>query len=190
MLFGIGDPTTSIGNVFWWEGWGIFPSIQLSLPFGKTEENPYLQAQESQAHQHIQMGTGSVIPALNISFFYDNIHWGILSSINKSLPFYANTYEYKPGSSTDWSIGYWQKFNPTFTLMGQLRGMHTAPERWMDLPYSGSDSIALNLSTFLRISPEYEIGLQLEKNLWIQNRLHAEEEPLNPILTWNLSFTH
>ena len=189
ILLGMGDPQISLGRIFWWEGWGFLPQLQFSIPLGKTEENPYLRTQESQTHQHIQMGTGSVVPSLNFTAFYDNITWGFLSSIGQTIPFYENAYDYKPGASTDWNLGHWKKLTDHLILIGQIRGMHSAPERWMDLPYAGSDSVALNIGTFVRLSPKWELGLQLEKNIWIQNRMHAEEDPLNPILTWNVFIT-
>ena len=186
---GFGDPILSLGHVFWLENWGILPSIRGALPLGKTEENPYLRALQGQAHQHIQMGSGSFVPSFDITFFYDNIGWGILNTISQSLPFYENTYNYQPGATTDWSLGYWNKATPHLTFMGQIRGMHAQPERWLGVSYGGTDQIALNVGSLIRFSPTLELGIQLEKNLFIKNRTNAEEEPLNPLITWSLTLT-
>jgi hypothetical protein len=188
MLVGLGDPKLMVQKILWMGQWGFMPSVSASIPLGKTEDNPYLRAQESQIHQHIQMGTGTVVPSVGVTVFRDEVHWGMLHSITQSLPFYENQYQYLPGRSTDWSIGYWRRLNTKLVLLAQTRGSHEDPEIWMDLPYSGRDAIALNLTTFFRFHPKWELGLQLERNIWIQSRAN-EEDPLNPILIWNLSIT-
>ncbi len=40
-----------------------------TVPIGKTENNPYLAAAASKAHQHIQFGSGTIDPLAEASFF-------------------------------------------------------------------------------------------------------------------------
>ena len=55
-LLGIGDPQIFARSIVWLQSWGLMPELRISLPVGKIEDNPYLLAQESQAHQPLQMG--------------------------------------------------------------------------------------------------------------------------------------
>ena len=164
------------------------PSLSTSIPLGKTEENPYLRAAQDLQHQHIQQGTGSFVPSLGISIFRDEVQWGMLHTLSHSLPLYENSYRYKPGTNTRWSLGYWKRITPKVVLMPQLRGTHEAAERWMELPYGGQDALGIILSSFIRIHKEWELGIQIERNIWIHSRA-SEEEPINPMLIWNLSLT-
>ena len=188
-LLGLGDPQIFARSILWFESWGIMPEIRTTIPLGKTEKNPYLQAQESTAHQHIQMGTGTFVPSISLTFFRDALQWGMVHSIGQDIPFYENTSNYKPGMNTSWSLGYWKRLFPKFVVMSQLRGKHQAPERWLDLPYGGQDALSASLATLFRFHPLWELGIQLERNLWIQSRA-SQEVPLSPSIQWNLSITY
>lgn len=188
-LMGLGDLQLSARYIYWWNKWGIMPELRSSIPTGKIEENPYLRAQESEVHQHLQMGSGTFVPSLAVTLFLDELQWGMLHTLSHEFPLYENTQKYLPGTRTTWSLGYWKRITPKFVLMGQLRGKHEAPERWMDLAYGGQDSISLNLASLIRVHPQWELGIQIEKNIWIQSRVN-EEEPLNPGIIWNLSITY
>ena len=188
MLLGIGDPQLSISHIVWWNSWGIMPSLSTSIPLGKTEENPYLRASQGLQHQHIQQGSGSFVPSVGISLFRDETQWGMLHTITHSIPLYENSYQYKPGSNTRWSIGYWKRISPKIVFMPQVRGTHESSERWMDLPYGGQDAFGIILSSFIRVHKDWELGIQLERNVWIRSRV-SEEEPINPMMIWNISIT-
>ena len=188
-LWGIGDPQIFTRSIFWFQSWGVMPQIGTTIPLGRIEDNPYFQAQENEFHQHIQMGTGTFVPSLSLTIFLDESQWGMLHSVSQDIPMYENKNNYTPGMNTNWSLGYWKRVHPKYILMSQIRGKHESPERWMDLPYGGQDALAINLATLIRIHPLWEIGAQIEKNLWIQSR-ESEEEALNPSLIWNLSITY
>lgn len=187
-LLGLGDPKVILQKVFWKGSWGIMPNISFSIPLGKTEDNPYLSAQESKVHQHIQMGTGTVLPSFGLTLFRDEIHWGMLHSFNQILSVYKNKYDYQPGASAKWSIGYWRRLHLKMLLLAQIQGNHQNPDIWMDLLYSGQDAIAMNLSTLLKIHPKWELGIQLGRNVWIKAR-NDEEDTLNPDFNWSISIT-
>ena len=71
-LLGLGDPKVMLQKIFWKGDWGIMPNFSISIPLGKTEDNPYLRAKESLVHQHIQMGTGTTVPFFGVTFFRTN----------------------------------------------------------------------------------------------------------------------
>lgn len=58
----------------------------LTLPTGGTEEDPYELGKQNLAHEHVQFGTGTVVPRLQ--FFRGADDWVSLGTL--SLPFYSN----------------------------------------------------------------------------------------------------
>ena len=65
-LFGVGDPWLSARTA-----WVVGPVIiggrvGLTLPVGKTEEDPFALGRAGLAHQHIQFGTGTFNPILGL----------------------------------------------------------------------------------------------------------------------------
>ena len=188
-LMGIGDPQVFARHIFWWNKWGLMPEFLTTIPLGKTEENPYLRAEESLSHQHIQMGSGTFVPSFSLTLFRDELQWGMVHTISQGLPLYENKHKYIPGMNTNWSLGYWKRLQPKLIVLGQLRGKHEAPERWMDLSYGGQDSISTAISSLIRVHPKWELGVQIEKNLWIQSRA-SEEDLLNPMFVFNISIMY
>lgn len=189
LLIGLGDIELRADHVAWINSWGLISTVGTTLPTGKIEENPYLRAQESQSHQHIQMGTGTFVPTVAFTLFYDNIQWGLQHNIQQTLPFYENNKNYKQGMSTTWGIGIWKRFTQKMLLMGQFRGIHEAPDTWLNLPYAGRDTLALNASVMWSFSKNLEANLQLERNLWNKARLD-EEDPLSPPFMFTVGLTH
>lgn len=57
-----------------------------TLPTGKTEEDPYVLGDSNLAHEHIQLGTGALIP--RIEYRRNSEEW--ISFATLALPFYAN----------------------------------------------------------------------------------------------------
>ena len=85
---GIGDPNISIANIFWLRGFyreGLHTT-------GKNRRQSLPQSTKGLSHQHIQHGSGTIIPSIDVVVFYDNINWGILSSISQSIPIYENKF--------------------------------------------------------------------------------------------------
>jgi len=65
-LVGVGDPWVSgrvagrLGEV------GLVGRLGVSLPLGRTEEDPFALAEQGLSHQHIQFGTGTFNPVLSL----------------------------------------------------------------------------------------------------------------------------
>jgi hypothetical protein len=81
-----------------------------TVPLGRTEENPYELTKQSAAHQHMQMGSGTVDPLANISAIWMFHQWGLLANANGRMPLYENSNGYKPSPTAAISVG------PTYRL--------------------------------------------------------------------------
>ncbi len=139
-----------------------------SLPTGKTEENPLTAAAEGAKHLHIQFGTGTFDPLLELHYSANLTSRLALAvfTINK-IPFYENPKGYKAPLETTsgLSVGYrlndWLSPRLTFANFSQSRakwdGVHD--------PNSGliSYNLTANLTFFLKngliISPGYRLPL-------------------------------
>jgi thiol-disulfide isomerase/thioredoxin len=63
-LHGVGDPAINVHVAREVGRARLHARLGASLPLGRTEEDPFLLGQIGQEHQHVQFGTGTVIPYL------------------------------------------------------------------------------------------------------------------------------
>ena len=76
--------------------WAIGAGLGLTTPLGRTEPNPYLLAEKSKKHQHMQMGSGTVDPVLSVTSAWSGPKWGGMLGFNGRLPILENHHGYKP----------------------------------------------------------------------------------------------
>ena len=62
-----GDPRVGLQWAHVWAPWTWTGSAGVSIPLGRTEENPFALGREGLTHQHIQFGTGTVDPYVGLS---------------------------------------------------------------------------------------------------------------------------
>jgi hypothetical protein len=66
-LVGPGDPWLLVHGVRGVGAWTLAARAGLSLPLGRTEENPFALGRAGISHQHIQFGTGTFDPLLGLA---------------------------------------------------------------------------------------------------------------------------
>lgn len=76
-----------------------------TVPLGRTEENPYELTQQSETHQHIQMGSGTVDPVGSASAVWMFHQWGFLVNANGRMPLYENSKGYRTSPKASVSVG-------------------------------------------------------------------------------------
>lgn len=96
-LHGIGDPSITVHGAREVGGFRFHARLGTSLPLGHTEEDPFLLGQIGQEHQHIQFGTGTLIPvaaveAQRVFGPVTGAAWGIAQ-----LSLYDNDHGYRAG---------------------------------------------------------------------------------------------
>jgi thiol-disulfide isomerase/thioredoxin len=66
-LKGLADPWLLAHRHIALGGWSVELRGGVSLPLGKTEENPFTAEAQTRPHQHVQFGTGTINPIIGVS---------------------------------------------------------------------------------------------------------------------------
>jgi hypothetical protein len=83
------------------EGDRLTLAFGLSLPTGRTEDDPYVLGQAGIRHQHIQFGTGSVDPLAQLGYSAGPMH--VQAGVH--APLYENPQGYRGPVVVDWAVG-------------------------------------------------------------------------------------
>jgi hypothetical protein len=127
---GIADPwlLLRIGGTF--EKWWLAARPGVSLPLGRTEENPFELGDQGLRHQHIQLGSGTFDPllVLEASRAFDRLQLQLFAQ--GQLPLYENRHGYQAPLRVYGGTSLGTK------LVGKLTGslgaeaFHEAAEEW------------------------------------------------------------
>ena len=79
--------------------------LGMSLPVGRTEEDPFELGNQGLRHQHIQFGTGTFDPLLRLDYYRLADPVGLLLSINLQAPLYENRKGYRGATQADFTFG-------------------------------------------------------------------------------------
>ncbi len=98
-----------------WSGDILAFAVGTSIPVGKTEENPYLLGDAGLPHEHIQFGTGTFDPLLEL-YYFTPISGRFSASANAlcKFPLYENDKRYR--GPIELSAGLSLAFAPTDRL--------------------------------------------------------------------------
>jgi hypothetical protein len=69
--------------------------LGLTLPLGRTEPNPYALGQEGKWHEHLQFGTGTVVPLVGLAVSYDAGPVLLGASAMGLFSFYENDHSFR-----------------------------------------------------------------------------------------------
>ncbi len=130
-LTGFGDPWL-LARLSWAsEKWSADVRFGVTLPLGRTEEDPFELGDRGLPHEHIQFGTGTVSPVLGLEIYRVYEKWRIGGWAIANPQLYANDHGYRPGdrlsagllAATGFGLDRWQ-FQVGAEMLGEL------PERW------------------------------------------------------------
>jgi thiol-disulfide isomerase/thioredoxin len=94
-LSGVADPMLLVAATATWDGLRITTRGGVSIPLGRTEDDPF--ANPDLPHQHIQMGNGTVNPVLSIEAGYGSGRWRVAGFGYTQQTFYENSKGYQAG---------------------------------------------------------------------------------------------
>jgi hypothetical protein len=137
-LFGLADPALGIKRAGMWGEVMLNSGFQLRLPLGETEEDPFSLAAEGIAHQHFQMGTGTVMPEASMDAVRMGMRWGWLAYGQGRLPLYENAKGYQPGRSATIGGGAIWRATPTLMTTLMIEGTHEGKDFWAGAPSPSS----------------------------------------------------
>ena len=160
VLTGLGDGQLLMRYVRRINDIAIFSGgLGVSLPFGRTEEDPYTLASQSLPHQHFQFGTGLFMPSATLSLMLRKDRFGLQIWGLAQLPPYTNGKGFRPGTTGTWGFSPQIKIHPRVDLLLPLEGVHQGRERWNGTYAASSGKHSLRTGLM--------IGITLKRGLWL-----------------------
>lgn len=133
---GIGDPmllgavSGSLG------GWRFTARAGLTVPIGRTEEDPFAAGDLGQPHQHIQMGTGTVNPVLAIEAVRSWERWRLGAFALSQQVVYEGSRGYQAGDRYAGGVGVRRRLGARWSVGGGVDAVGETAERWNGMTYT------------------------------------------------------
>ena len=102
-----------------------------TIPFGKTEEDPWVLGDNGMEHLHIQFGTGTFNPIVDMRYsfpVYNRLSANV--SIRGKFPFYENSKTYRGSWDVTYTGGLTYRLNRWFSLQTSYLGLYQSYAYW------------------------------------------------------------
>ena len=112
------------------EHWTLSSRVGTSIPLGKTEPNPFALGRQGIQHQHIQFGTGTFDPVLDVLAMRELGDYSVSASGFSKWTLYENDHGYRAGN---WFNGLLEGSRKLGTNWGASAGFSVyreEAERW------------------------------------------------------------
>ncbi len=105
--------------------------IGTSIPFGNTEEDPWKLGEKGEEHLHIQFGTGTFNPIVDLHYSLP-VYKGLAThtSLRAKLPFYENSKTYRGSNELTYSGGLNFRLNKWFTFRAGYLSIYQSFAHW------------------------------------------------------------
>ena len=105
--------------------------IGTTIPFGKTEEDPWKLGDAGLEHLHIQFGTGTFNPIADLHYRLP-VYKGLAAnaSIRGKLPFYENSKTYRGSSEVTYTAGLNYRLNDWLSFQAGYFGFYQSFAYW------------------------------------------------------------
>ena len=105
--------------------------IGTTIPFGRTEEDPWKLGDAGLKHLHIQFGTGTFNPMADLHYslpIYSRL--GANASVRGKLPFYENNKTYRGSREITYTAGLNYRFGDWLSLQAGYMGFYQSFAYW------------------------------------------------------------
>lgn len=105
--------------------------VGTTIPFGKTEEDPWKLGDAGREHLHIQFGTGTFNPIIGLHYslpLYKGL--GANASIRGKFPFYENSKTYRAPRELTYTGGLNYRFNDWLSVQASYLGFYQTYAYW------------------------------------------------------------
>ena len=105
--------------------------VGTTIPFGKTEEDPWKLGTAGLEHLHIQFGTGTFNPIVDLHYrlpLYKGLDAN--ASIRGKFPFYENSKTYRASRELTYTGGLNYRFNDWLSLQAGYLGFYQSYAYW------------------------------------------------------------
>ncbi len=127
---GLGDPMLLGAAAFGLGAWRLTARAGLTIPLGRTEENPFTLGDLGLAHQHLQMGTGTVNPviAAELARAWGAWRGGVFALTQQVV--YEGGKGYQAGDRYAVGLAVGRKLGARWTVRGSVDALAETAERW------------------------------------------------------------
>lgn len=139
-----------------------------SLPIGRTEGDPLAAGKRGEKHMHIQFGTGTFDPLLELHYatFLNDKTSLAFYTINK-LPFYENSHGYKGPVETTSGVSLGYQLTDWMGIRGTFANFSQSYAEWNDvddpnsglISYNGNVGVTFRTLKGLLITPGYRFPI-------------------------------
>ena len=110
--------------------WSTAARAGVSIPLGRTVENPFELGRRGLPHEHIQFGTGTWNPMFALSVGRHLGKTSVFGSVLARLPLYENAHGYRAGDRYDASLVADRKLGGPWRFQAGLDLAQESAERW------------------------------------------------------------
>ena len=109
----------------------VMARVGTTIPFGKTEEDPWKLGDAGLEHLHIQFGTGTFNPVADLYYslpIYNGLYAS--ASIRGKLPFYENSKTYRGSREVTYTSGLSYRVSDWLTFQAGYLGFYQSYAQW------------------------------------------------------------
>lgn len=200
-LLGPGDAILMGKKAFPIADWhlSVVPALGLSVPFGRTEENPIALGEAGEWHQHIQFGSGTFDPmgGLELTYQLPGAPWGIDSWVMARQALYPNAQGYWFGGRLGGGIYPRWRFSDQLTFSVGAEAAHEGADRWRDAasglfetPENSGRSAAMAVVGFSWRPAGWGVSInpQLRKIVWQRTQGGEMDQPIAASISLSYTF--
>ena len=129
-LVGPGDPWLSARGSLEVGGFELLGRLGVTLPVGRTEENPFALGAAGLPHQHVQFGTGTFNPLLGLEIARGFGGVQLRAHGQAQLSLYENRHGYRAGTRILGGVEVGGQVWQGLHVAGSVDVFSEAPERW------------------------------------------------------------
>lgn len=149
------------------DSWIVGLGFGVTIPLGRTEEDPYIAAQNSETHQHMQMGSGTVDPVFSANALWSRERWGMTLRTNGSAPLMENSKGYRPFPVIQFGGGPTYRISPKLMATTELTLKREGQAEWNSKPdpMTGRTVMTGGAALIYRVSPSWATMFQAQSTL-------------------------
>jgi hypothetical protein len=129
-LDGPGDPWALLVTGRAFGPWSLGVRGGVSIPIGRTEENPFALGRQGLSHQHIQFGAGTWNPLAGVTLGRRLGAATLTGSVLARIVTYENDHGYRAGNRYDLSLRAERRLHGPWLVAGGLDLAREDAERW------------------------------------------------------------
>lgn len=129
-LIGVSDPWLTARFAHRIDELVVAGRAGITIPLGRTEPDPFELGEQGLPHQHVQLGTGTIIPVLGLELTRSFGPIGARAYGQAQLSLYDNDHGYRAGTRLLGGVEAGGVLIGTLRLGATAEVFHEQPERW------------------------------------------------------------